>query len=41
MKNDYFLSYLVKNKFILYFSKIKGMRKNGKKKLFFVNGKFI
>lgn len=34
-----FLSYIVRNKFILYFSKIKRMRSNEKEKLFLMNGK--
>ena len=39
MRNNDSLSYLVRNKFILYFSATKGMRMNGKEKLFLVNGK--
>ena len=39
MRNNDFLSYLVRNKFVIYFSTIKGMRRNGNEKLFHVNGK--
>lgn len=39
--NYYSLSYLGMNKFVLYFSTIKKTRKNGREKLFLINGKFF
>lgn len=39
MKRNFFSLILVSNKFILPFSRINGMRRNRKKKLFFINGK--
>ena len=41
MRNNDFLSYLVRNKFVIYFSTIKGMRRNEKEKLFLMNGNFF
>ena len=39
IKKKYSLSIFGRNKFVLYSSRIKGMRKNGKEKLFLLNGK--
>lgn len=41
IRNNNFLSYLARNKFVLYFSTTKEIRKNRKKKLFLMNGKFF
>lgn len=40
LKNNNFLSYLVTNKFVLYFS-IKEIKKNENKKLFLMNSKIL
>ena len=41
MKNNDFFIYLVKNKFVLYFSTTKRMERNEKENLFFMNGKLF